>query len=203
MKKIKFKSLIIKENKNYMAINKPNNFVLKKNLKNYNTIKNLKILFNKNFNFFNNLYKEISGIIIISKNEKFYQKLHNQLINKKITKNYHIILKGIYNFKKKNKLKYNNIVFKTKKIFLNYTLISIKIADNKKHNTEKKILNNLLLKKIYKRKIKPLNKNIIHLHSIKFKNLNDKRIIIKAPYLKNFGILYKYLLRYNYYNFKK
>lgn len=96
-----FNHILIKKEKNYLVINKPNGLYsqgtndLKKNLyiisKNFHKIQNL----NQNLHLVHRLDYPVSGLILIASNKLFAQKISEKIKNHEMKKTYKAIVEGI------------------------------------------------------------------------------------------------------------
>lgn len=99
MKKISFESLIIGEDSNYIAVNKPAYLSSLDDRHDPVSLLSLAKAYDENLQLCHRLDKETSGILILSKNAEAYRNLSMQLEKREVLKIYHAIVDGVHDFK--------------------------------------------------------------------------------------------------------
>lgn len=175
--KIKFfKKMIIFEDKYFLAINKPSGIAVHGGSGiNYGIIENFRYLFKKIkfLELVHRIDKETSGVLLIAKKRSILKILQQQLIEKKILKEYIALVKG--NCFKKKYIYIKNFLIKN---FLNKK-IKVKINDNtgKYSETKFKIVKNY--KNFMLIKINPLTGRThqirVHMAYLNYPIINDQR----------------------------
>lgn len=98
MKKLTFQDLIIFENADYLAINKPSGVsTLEDRVDQTNILSTAKEAF-PDIQVCHRLDKETSGVLVLAKNPEGYKHLSLQFQNRVVEKNYHAIVHGQTNF---------------------------------------------------------------------------------------------------------
>ena len=98
MKKIRFKDLILFENADYLAINKPYGVsTLEDRVENVNILASAKEVF-PDIQVCHRLDKDTSGLLVLAKNADAYRHLAIQFQNREVDKTYHAVVHGNTNF---------------------------------------------------------------------------------------------------------
>ncbi len=127
MKKIEFDKLIIKEDEDYVVINKPYGIsTLEDRASNTNILK-LAREYNPVLQVCHRLDKETSGILVLAKNEIAYKHLNKQFADRSVNKIYHAVVHGT------NTLEY--IMFSAPIKALNSGLVKIDTVSGKESHT--------------------------------------------------------------------
>ncbi len=101
MKKIKFKDLIIFEDEDYIAINKPPYVATLEDRASYTNILMMAREYCETAQNCHRLDKETSGVLMIAKTPEAYRHLSIQFEKRKVKKIYHAIADGIHEFDEK------------------------------------------------------------------------------------------------------
>src|SRR6185437_5470109 len=99
MKKVNFKDIIIKEDEDYILINKPPYLSsLDERLGKAPSILRLAKEYHADAQLCHRLDKETSGILVIAKNSEAYRHLSMQFEHREVNKVYHALTEGIHDF---------------------------------------------------------------------------------------------------------
>ncbi|WP_053405885.1 RluA family pseudouridine synthase [Persicobacter sp. CCB-QB2] len=101
MKKVKFEDLIIFENEDYIAINKPPHVATLEDRASYTNILAMAREYCETAQNCHRLDKETSGVLMIAKTPDAYRHLSVQFEKRKVKKIYHAIVDGIHEFDQK------------------------------------------------------------------------------------------------------
>ena len=142
MKKVNFKDLVIRENEDYIIINKPPYISsLDERLGEAPSILRLAKEYHADAQLCHRLDKETSGILLIAKNSEAYRSASMQFEHREITKVYHAVVEGIHDLKgiainapisvldkglvkiDRHKGKDAETIFNTLEVFSGYTLL--------------------------------------------------------------------------------
>lgn len=149
---IKFEDLVIFENDDYLAINKPPGIAsLHERIGEGYSIIELAQNSNPNLQLCHRIDKETSGVLLLAKHPKAYQQASIQFEKRKISKVYHAVVDGVHSFKDlevnlpltitrsgRSKVSYekgkeSKTIFSTLKVFGHYTLIAAKPVSGRLH----------------------------------------------------------------------
>jgi 23S rRNA pseudouridine955/2504/2580 synthase len=150
MKKIDFKSMVLKETDNYLIVNKPPYF---STLEDRHEAQNMLALARQEFpdiQVCHRLDKETSGCLVFAKNPEAYRNIAMQFEDRKVEKVYHAVAEGIHDFDgvmvdrnltaSKNGIarivpggKPAQTIFKTVKTYFAHTLIACKPVTGRLH----------------------------------------------------------------------
>ena len=98
MKKVKFQDIIIFENEDYIAVNKPPYLsTLADRHENVNLLKLAKS-YSEDAQVCHRIDKDTSGALVLAKNPEAYRSLSIQFERRTVTKEYHAVVDGIHNF---------------------------------------------------------------------------------------------------------
>ncbi|QJC38019.1 RluA family pseudouridine synthase [Enterobacteriaceae endosymbiont of Donacia marginata] len=193
LSKIKFfKKMIIFEDEYMLAINKPSGIAVHGGSGiNYGIIENFRYLFKKIkfLELVHRIDKETSGVLLIAKKRSILKILQQQLIEKKILKEYIALVKG--NCFEKKDIYIKNFLVKN---FLNKK-IKVKIDHNKGKYSETKFKIIKNYKNFMLIKINPLTGRThqirVHMAYLNYPIINDQRYgdnSLNSKFRKNFNI---------------
>jgi len=98
MKKLDFRDLIIYEDINYLAINKPPGISTLEDRANENHLLSMARIHFQDIQVCHRIDKDTSGVLIFAKNPDSYKHLSMQFQNREVNKTYHAIVQGQTNF---------------------------------------------------------------------------------------------------------
>lgn len=102
MNKIRFEALVIFENEDYLAVNKPSGLPsLHARVPDGHSLIEYAKEYSEHLQLCHRLDKETSGVLLIAKNEEAYRNSSIQFEKRKVEKNYHAICHGTHYFENK------------------------------------------------------------------------------------------------------
>lgn len=152
MKRLRFEDLIVFENENYLAINKPAGVAsLHERLGKADSVIEMAKKYNADLQLCHRLDKETSGVLLISKHAKAYSHAAVSFEKRRVNKIYHAVADGIHNFENlevdlplittrsgrsavnKQKGKPSKTIFNTLENFGHYSLIACVPVTGRQH----------------------------------------------------------------------
>jgi 23S rRNA pseudouridine955/2504/2580 synthase len=231
--KMNIKKIILFENEDYFAIDKPPNI---STLDDRQSTDNLLVMARGVFDtpkVCHRLDKETSGILVFAKNEAAYAHLAMQFERRKVRKVYHAITNGSSQYSNylidlplripnsgpvkvsKKDGKSSRTIINTLDSFRYHSLIECLPESGRKHQIRVHLASlglpvcsdsnyggkDLLLstyKKNFKGNEKPLIRRVaLHACILEFMDMENREILLEAPYPKDFQIALKQLRKYN------
>ncbi|MCS6824031.1 MAG: RluA family pseudouridine synthase [Cytophagaceae bacterium] len=237
MKHYVFSELIIFENDNYIAINKPPFISTLDERVHAQNIKSMAKSYCSLAQLCHRLDKETSGVLVIAKHNDAYKNLAKQFENRTVYKEYHAVAEGVHQFTDVNVYlpvhalpngtvkidtvngKIAETFFNTLQTFRYHTLVKCNPITGRMHQIRVhmaclkapivgdtqyggKLLYLSQLKKNYNLKknteeLPVIQRVALHARTISFSDMDEKPLIIEAPYPKDFAVLLKQLEKYN------
>ena len=235
MVKREFNELILFENADFVAINKPYGIsTLEDRADKTNLLSEAKNIF-PDIQVCHRLDKETSGVLILAKNPDGYRHLSLQFQNRQVQKVYHAVVHGSTDFNDfkvdlplvvkgkgivkwdSNSGKESNTYFTTLKNFRAFSLVKCMPVTGRRHQIRvhlKHCKHSIVADTMYegelaylsnikrnykqsKREERPMiNRVALHACSISFKALDDKLVVVEAPYPKDYTVLLKLLEKF-------
>src|SRR4026207_2118744 len=97
--KLRFEDLILFQNDNYIAVNKPPFLSTLEDRQDNVNLLGLARQYDERAQVYHRLDKETSGVLVISRNAEAYRHLSIQFEKRQVVKIYHAVVDGIHNYK--------------------------------------------------------------------------------------------------------